>query len=64
MATEGGEGGRRRRRRRGHPERLILSLSFHPSPVPPPWVSARETGDLEEHRAGTGPVCRLEIQGG
>lgn len=41
-----GGSGRREEEEKGHPERLRLSLSFQPSPLPPSWVSARETEGL------------------
>ena len=43
MATGGEEGGGGGGGGEGPSLRLILSLSFYPSPLPPLWVSARET---------------------
>lgn len=61
MATGGG---RKEEEEKGHPERLILSLSFHPSPLPPPWVSAGETEGILK-RTGLGQAksagCRFEV---
>lgn len=59
-----GNGGRGRGRR-GHPESRILSLSFHPSPHPPPGVSAWETeGTLKGLELGQAKFAGWRVERG